>query len=792
MKISRQWLAEWVTLPSDPEALAERLTMAGLEVDGIEPVAPPLPGIVVARIVARREHPNAERLSVCDVELDKERRVQVVCGAPNAAPGLATLYAPPGAQLGDGRHIKETQIRGVDSTGMLCSEAELGLGDDSSGLIVLPPDAQPGVAVAEYLQLDDHTIDIDLTPNRGDCLSVVGIAREISAWDKTPLPTVAVESVAPQIEDSLPVEIAEPRACARYVGRVIRDVAANTPTPRWMVERLRRAGVRSVSAVVDTTNYVMLELGQPLHGFDLERLDGGIRVRNARPDETLELLDGQSITMAPDTLAIADHSTAVALAGVMGGAPSGVSAATTDVYLESAYFDAVTLAGVARRYRLHSDASHRFERGVDFTGQERAIERATALIMEICGGRPGPTTVTEHRDCLPQREAITFDPAEIPRVLGINTSRDAAREIFTGLQCQVESTGDGHLAVSPPPFRFDLSLPADLLEEIARLAGYDAIPATMPNTRMIVTDPSTARARDHHLRDVLVTQGYFETISYSFIHAEAARRIAPAVQTPVLANPLSADMAVMRPSLWPGLLAVAKYNLNRQATLVRIFELGTVFTVDPDGLQQPRILAGLAFGQQHAMQWSETPRDIDFYDIKQDVTSLLYEIGCKQLAWQSCEHPALHPGQAASISVAGVPIGRLGVLHPRVAGEIDIDGVPIVFEIELERLPRPAAPSYTPISRFPAVRRDINIVLAEDISAAAVLGAVEEAAGDMLRDLQLFDVYRGQSIDSDKKSLAMGLIFQAHSSTLTDEEIEATVMQVLARLSDDFGATLRK
>ena len=790
MKVSSQWLREWVVPKLPNAALAERLTMAGLEVDSLEPVAPPMTGISVARVIESVAHENADKLSRCRVEIGGGKLVDVVCGAPNVRPNLMVAYAAPGAKLPDGRVIEHAVIRDVASAGMLCSAAELALGDDSGGLVELAHDAPIGASLEEYLQLDDEVFDIELTPNRGDCLSIVGVAREVAALTNSSMREVVVESVTANINDVFPVTIEAPQGCPRYVGRVIQNIDASAATPMWMRERLRRCGIRSISVVVDVTNFVMLELGQPMHGFDLDLLNGGICVRGGRHRETLELLDGETIELDPETLVIADNVQAVALAGVMGGQRTGIESSTTNIFLESAYFDAITLAGVARRYRLHTDASHRFERGVDFTGQERAIERASAMIIEICGGDPGPLVVTEVRDLIPLRHAIRFRPQEIERVIGINITPERARQILESLHCKVAATGD-QIEVTPPNFRFDLEREADLLEEVARLHGYENIPSTLPSTIMNVGQGSDRHDRDQRIRDSLITQGYYEAITYSFIEVDSGKLIAPDRRPIELANPITSEMAVMRTSIWPGLINAARHNLNRQVDDIRLFELGMVFELVSETLQQRHVLGGIAAGNVRPMQWGESLRKVDYYDVKQELDNVLNMLPLPYCNWTAGTDPALHPGQSAAIECAGRTIGKVGVLHPLVARGFDLERPVVVFEIELDYLPPKDVVAYSPISKFPSVRRDISIVLDEQIVAQDVLGVIRAAAGDHLRDLQLFDEYRGQGIDSDKKSLTMGLIFQARSSTLMDEEIEETMKRVLLQLHDDFGVTLR-
>jgi phenylalanyl-tRNA synthetase beta chain len=789
MKISTQWLADWVTSPLAHDELAHRLTMAGLEVDTIEPVAPRLDGVIVARVLEADTHPNADRLSLCRIDTGNGEAT-VVCGAKNVRADLTVAYAAPGAVLPDGRRIENAVIRDVASAGMLCSAVELGLGEDAGGLIELPAEAPIGASLREFLQLDDHVIDIELTPNRGDCLSLIGVAREVAALTGAPMRPVVVDAVPAQRDDVFPVTLDVPRGCPRYAGRIIRGVDAARPTPIWMVERLRRAGIRSISAVVDVTNYVMLELGQPMHGFDLDRLEGGIVVRNGRDAERLELLDGQTIDLDAETLVIADAKQAVALAGVMGGAGTGVESHTRNVFLESAYFDPITLAGVARRYRLHTDASHRFERGVDFTGQERAVERASDLIVQICGGEPGPTTVAEAPAALPARSAIPFRHAAIERLLGITLPPERVRGSLEALNCVVTSAGDD-LSVTPPPFRFDLELEADLLEELARIVGYDNIPATLPTTTMRLPAASVRRDRDAAIRAQLIAQGYYEAITYSFINEQDCLAVAPDKRPHRLENPITSDMSVMRTSIWPGLLKAAAYNLNRQAEDVRFFELGLVFEHTEKGLEQRHVLGGIALGKVRPEQWGAAAEKVDYYDIKQDVENIIARLGQAVPEWRSDNDPALHPGQSALLTLDGAVAGRVGVLHPSLARHFDLAPRAVLFELELECLPADKVPAFEPISKFPSVRRDLSVVVDRDVMAGAIVDAAREAAGDSLKHLQLFDEYRGQGIDSDKKSLTIGLIFQARSSTLRDEEIEATMERVMATLRAGFGGTLR-
>ena len=790
MKVSEQWLREWVDPPLDIEAIGESLTLGGLEVDTITSAAPALDGVIVAAITAVDPHPQADRLTLCRV-FDGAREQQVVCGAPNVTPGMKAPYAAPGVSLPGDRVIERARIRGVESSGMLCSAAELGLGEDASGILALPPTAAPGALLSELLRLNDAILDIDLTPNRGDCFCVLGIARDLGALTGSPvrLPEVAV--VAPSSDTRFEVELRDRSACPRYGGRVISGVDSAAATPLWMQERMRRMDVRCIHPLVDITNYVMLELGQPLHAFDLDKLDQQIIVRGAQAGERLVLLDGQDIELDAGTLVIADASGAVALAGVMGGESTAVSDVTTTVFLESAFFDPVPLAGVARRYRLHTDASMRFERGVDPTMQARAIERASALVLEICGGVAGPCEVTEIPGAAPTPVPVAFRPKAVERLLGVAVAADRIEQILRSLDMAIDRNGEAW-AVTPPAFRFDIAVEADLVEEIARVHGYDAIPLTLPE---VAGRPAVAvkeTAVEDAMRGCLIERGYFEAVTYSFIDPELAQRFEPDVDGMVLANPISSEMSVMRPSLWPGLVGAARYNLNRQQDDIRLFEIGMIFRTGSGGVAQTNRIAGLRCGRALPEQWGESLRDTDFYDSKQDVEALTRAMRIKGVRIEAAQHPALHPGQGADIVVDGTVIGRMGAFHPALACHLDIDKPLYLFEIDYNLAASKTASQYRPISKFPVVRRDISVVVDDAIPASACLDIAREAAGGILRDLQLFDVYQGQGIDYDKKSLTLGLIFQALSSTLVDDEVEEAVQRVVENLSQRVGGRLRE
>ncbi|MGR8949632.1 MAG: phenylalanine--tRNA ligase subunit beta [Gammaproteobacteria bacterium] len=790
MKLSVNWLSQWTEHDGNIPALCDALTMAGLEVDGVETVGEGLTNVVVGQVESREQHPDADKLSVCQV-FDGETTQTVVCGAPNVAAGQFVAYARPGAALPNGMKLKVAKLRGVESHGMLCSAAELGLGDSADGIMVLPQDAPVGTSLIDYLKLNDEIIDVDLTPNRGDCLSVLGIAREVALLRGQSKPEPSVPAVPPAIEDRFPVSLEAPASCPKYAGRVIKGVNAAAPTPIWLSEALRRAGVRSISPVVDITNYVMLELGQPMHAFDLATLAGGITVRLARDGEKLILLDGAEVDLTPQTLVIADHDKPVALAGIMGGEATGVQSHSADILLESAFFEPIKLAGVARQFRLHTDASHRFERGVDYLGQERAIERATALIVDICGGQPGPIEVAQAQRDMPAREPVAFAPELIEKVLGIKVPLEHVSAMFEGLGCEVES-GSSVWQVTPPAYRFDLAIAVDLIEEVARLHGYDKLGATMPSAEMTLSGQDKWRSALADCRNRLVSNGYFEAITYSFIDESLFGKFNPELDAYRLENPISAEMSVMRASLLPGLVEALKYNQNRQQQDIRLFEIGRVFRLEDAGLIQPHRIAGVMSGRRLPEHWSAESNKADFFDIKQIVEELISSIGLYNAEMRKSTNPSFHPGQSVSFSAAGEIIGDAGSMHPQLVQRLGLRSAPLMFELSVPRDLSAKTPSFVPFSKFPAVRRDISIVIEEQIDAAQVTTICSEAGGELLRDLQLFDVFRGQGIDSDKKSLALGLIFQASSRTLTEDEIETSVQRVLKRLAKDLGATLRE
>ena len=793
MKVSETWLREWCNPPLDTAGIAQRLTMAGIEVGSIEPVAEALENVVVARIVTTRPHPDADRLRLCEVEaIPGEALLNIVCGAPNARPELRVPLARVGARLPGGLHIKKSKIRGETSEGMLCSARELGLGEGQAGLLELPADAPVGQPLADYLQLDDRIIEVELTPNRGDCLSLSGLARELAALTQTPLTPPDIAAVALVSPRRFGVRLEAPQACPRYLCRVVENIDPQASTPLWLQERLRRAGLRSLGPVVDITNYVLLELGQPLHAFDLDRLSGDIVVRHGRPGERLRLLNEQDIEVGAELLLICDDTGPLAAAGIMGGADSAVGEATRNVLLESAFFAPRAIAGRARALGLQTDASQRFERGVDPQLQRLAIERATRLLIELCGGQPGPIVEACAEVELPTTPSIRLRQARVEHVLGTSLPSDEIEAILQRLDIDVTLESAGVWQARPPSRRFDLGCEEDLIEELARVHGYENLPSIRPAPRGNFPAAADDRISRQRLALALVDRGYQEAITYSFVDQTLQALIDPQNQPLALANPLSAELAVMRTSLWPGLLAAYAHNANRQAARVRLFETGLRFVDDGSGLRQDAQLAGLIAGPRSPEQWSSPAQPVDFFDLKADVEALLAITGCAdRFSFEPAEHPALHPGQSARLLRAGQPVGWLGRLHPGLEAELKIDS-PLLFEIELAALTAGRVPAYAEVSRFPAVRRDIAVVLPQDVAAADILATARAACAQApVQELLIFDVYQGQGVPDGYKSVALGITLSATERTLTDADVEPLIARLLRALAEAHRAHLR-
>lgn len=797
MIVSENWLREWVDPDCRTPELVRRLTMAGLEVDRVSPVAGSFSGVVVGRVESVGPHPGADRLSLCVVD-DGGGGRRVVCGARNVRAGMKAPLARPGAEIraGDGspgRTIEPAEIRGVRSEGMLCSAGELGLADGSDGVHELPGDAPAGKDVRELLGLDDVSISLDLTPNRGDCLGVAGVAREVGALFEKPVTRPDIRPVESRLAEELPVRVAAAEECPRYLGRIIRGVDLSAATPLWMRERLRRSGLRSIDPVVDVTNYVLLELGQPMHAFDRAKLAGRVEARLARPGEAITLLDGRRLDLADGTLVIADADGPVALAGVMGGRDTAVTARTRDVFFECACFSPRAVGGKARLYGLHTDASHRYERGVDHGLQRLAMERATRLLLDITGGEAGP--VTEAVGRLPPPVEVGLRPDAVSRLLGTEIPRERIVDILTRLGFKVAEGADASLRVAAPSFRFDIAIEADLIEEVARVHGYDNIPPAPGPGAGAPSAPPEARVGLARMRERLAGLGYQEVVTYSFIDPALSALVAgPGVRPVGLRNPLSEDMSVMRPSLLPGLLSVLRYNANRRRGRLRLFESGTVFSGGGEGgVTQTAMLAGLACGSRFPAGWAGGGEATDFFDVKGDVEALL-EMGGRagRHRFEPGREAAFHPGRCARIrDEAGEPVGHVGALHPRIAREAGLDGDVHLFELRLEALRRGRLPRTAPLSRFPEVSRDVAVVVDRAVPARDILDAVRERAGDRLREARIFDVYQGDAVGDGEKSVALGLTWQHPSRTLEDDEISGIVAACIETLRERFGARLR-
>jgi phenylalanyl-tRNA synthetase beta chain len=792
MQFSEYWLREFVDPPMSSDELGHLLTMAGLEVEEQVPVAPPFEKIVVGLIVAAEKHPNADKLKICSVDAGAGDLLQIVCGAPNAAVGMKVPCALVGARL-PGFEIKQAKLRGVDSYGMLCSAKELGVSDDQGGLLALDAAAPVGESVREVLQLDDTAFTIKLTPNRADCLSLLGVAREVAAVSGAALTLPSVHPAAVTVDACRDIVLDAPAACPRYCGRILQNVNGAAPTPEWMKQRLVRSGIRSISALVDITNFVMLELGQPLHAFDDRKLTGAIHVRLPRPGEQVLLLNGSTVEPDAQTLLIADEAHALALAGIMGGEDSGVTDDTTDLFLESAFFAPDAIAGRARAYGFSSDASHRFERGVDFELPPLAIERATQLVLEICGGEAGPVVEALSREHLPARAPVRLRPERVRRLLGLSLTDEEIALLLESVHLGV-TRGAEEQWVNPPSYRFDVEIEEDLIEEIARLHGYDNIPAPAPVGKLAMLPSSEAARTSWDVRRFLADRDYFEVINFAFIEGGWEHDLAGNDNPIKLANPIASQMSVMRSSLLGGLLANLATNRRRQIPRVRIFEIGRCFIANPaanpvPGYEQPLRLAALIAGPSVAEQWGVPTRNADFFDLKSDLEALFAPA---VLTFQKTAHPALHPGRAAEILLAGQRVGVIGELHPVWVQKYEAGVAPIVFEVELDAALRAAAPVYQPVSRMPAVVRDLALVVPEGVAAGAMLAALRSASGPLVRELELFDQYHGKGIEPGKKSLAFRVLMQDTQRTLEDSEVDAAIAALVHRAEQAFDAQLRK
>lgn len=791
MKISENWLRTWVNPAIDSDTLSDQLTMLGLEVDELAPVAKPFTGVVVGEVLTVEQHPDADRLRVTTVNIGSGEPLQIVCGAPNVRAGMKAPVATIGAILPGDFKIKKGKLRGVESQGMLCGASEIDLEDKIDGLLELPADAPVGVNIREYLKLDDNVIDISITPNRGDCFSIRGIAREVAVINQLQMNEPEIKSVDATITDEKKVVINTDGA-PRYLGRVIKNVNVKAATPEWMEQALARSGIRTHSILVDITNYVLMELGQPMHAFDLAKIEGTVHVRQAKPKEKLQLLNDEEVELQDDVMVIADDQKALAIAGIMGGLASSVTDDTTDIFLESAFFAPLAIAGRARRFGLHTDSSQRYERGVDFELPLIAMNRASQLIQELAGGEFGPITVAEKSDLLPKREAIELKQAQVDQLLGYKVAAEFITDALTRLGCEVTVQADGEWSVVPPSHRYDMAIYQDLIEEVARIDGYDNIQISLPSM-----DVQLAKYQDRfeiaQLRQTVVTLGYQEAISFSFADAKLEKQLNPQVSPLMLANPISSDLAAMRSTLLSSLIPCVQYNLNRQQSRVRFFELGLRFDYQNansiQDLKQIPTLALVAVGSREPESWHAKPQPMDFFDFKGEVEEIL-AAGRVKVEYVRSERPWLHPGQSAEILVDGQSIGYLGRLHPSLENELDLSTT-WVAELDQAAVLQSYVSNFTELSRFPSVRRDIALLISDNINVRDIQQLIEKTGGELLDSTWLFDVYTGQGVEEGKRSLAFALLWQHPSRTLEDAEIKSGMDNIIQVLENTYQATLR-
>ncbi|MEQ1091734.1 phenylalanine--tRNA ligase subunit beta [Acinetobacter pittii] len=791
MKISENWLRTWVNPAIDSETLSDQLTMLGLEVDELAPVAKPFTGVVVGEVLTVEQHPDADRLRVTTVNIGSGEPLQIVCGAPNVRAGMKAPVATIGAVLPGDFKIKKGKLRGVESQGMLCGASEIDLEDKIDGLLELPADAPVGINIREYLKLDDNVIDISITPNRGDCFSIRGIAREIAVINQLQMNEPDIKSVEATIADEKKVVISTEGA-PRYLGRVIKNVNVKAATPEWMEQALARSGIRTHSILVDVTNYVLMELGQPMHAFDLAKIEGTVHVRQAQPQEKLQLLNDQEVELQEDIMVIADDQKALAIAGTMGGLASSVTDDTTDIFLESAFFAPLAIAGRARRFGLHTDSSQRYERGVDFELPLIAMNRASQLIQELAGGEFGPITVAEKTEILPKREAIELKQAQVDQLLGYQLTADFIADALTRLGCEVTVKAEGEWNVVPPSHRYDMAIYQDLIEEVARIDGYDNIQISLPSM-----DVQLAKYQDRfeiaELRQTIVTLGYQEAISFSFADAKLEKQLNPQVNPLMLANPISSDLAAMRSTLLSSLIPCVQYNLNRQQSRVRFFELGLRFDYQDaksiEDLKQIPTLALVAVGSQQPESWHVKPQPMDFFDFKGEIEEIL-AAGRVKVEYVRSERAWLHPGQSAEILVDGQSIGYLGRLHPSLENELDLSTT-WVAELNQTAVLQSYVSNFTELSRFPSIRRDIALLISDNINVRDIQQLIEKTGGELLDSTWLFDVYTGQGVEEGKRSLAFALLWQHPSRTLEDAEIKSGMDNIIQVLENTYQATLR-
>jgi len=791
MKISENWLRTWVNPTIDSTTLSNQLTMLGLEVDEMSPAAKPFTGVVVGEVLTVEQHPDADRLRVTTVNIGQAETLQIVCGAPNVRAGMKAPVAMIGAVLPGDFKIKKGKLRGVESHGMLCGASEIDLEDKIDGLLELPADAPIGVDIREYLKLDDHVIDISITPNRGDCFSIRGVAREIAVINELQAQAPSINDIEATIQDQKTIQVTTD-GCPRYLGRFIKNVNIKAVTPEWMVQALARSGIRQHSLLVDVTNYVLMELGQPMHAFDAAKIQGAITVRQAKAQEKLTLLNEQDVELSEDVMVIADDEKVLAMAGVMGGGSSAVTDDTQDIFLESAFFAPLAVVGRARRYGLHTDASQRYERGVDFELPLLAMQRASQLIQELAGGEFGPITTVENTDLLPKRTAIALQQAQVDTLLGYSIDSTFVANALTRLGCEVTTLATGQWSVIPPSYRYDLAIYQDLIEEVARIHGYDNIQISLPKI-----DVKFAAHADQfelpQLRQLMVGLGYQEAISFSFADEKLEKQLNPTGQLLKLANPISSDLAVMRSTLLSSLIPCVQHNLNRQQSRVRFFELGLRFDYQNansiDELKQIPTLAMIAVGPYVNESWHAKNQAMDFFDLKGEIENIL-AAGRLEVEYQRSTREMLHPGQSAEIIYQGQSIGYFGRLHPSLENELDL-GQTWVAELDQQAVLQSYVSNFTEISRFPSVRRDIALLIDDNINVSEIQQLIEKTGGEFLSSTWLFDVYTGQGVEQGKRSLAFAILWQHPSRTLEDQEVKSGMEHIIQVLEDTYKATLR-
>ncbi|MGV6989271.1 phenylalanine--tRNA ligase subunit beta [Testudinibacter sp. P80/BLE/0925] len=794
MKFNQAWLREWVNPAITTEQLSEQITMLGLEVDGIEAVAGEFDGVVVGEVIECAQHPNADKLRVTKVNVGGEQLLDIVCGAPNCRQGLKVACATVGATLPGDFKIKKAKLRGEPSEGMLCSFSELGINVEADGIIELPSDAPIGMDIRDYLKLNDQIIEISLTPNRADCLSIRGVAREVAVINQTDVIEPTINPAAVSITDKVAINLQAPEACPRYLLRVVKNVNINAASPLWLQEKLRRCGIRSIDPIVDVTNYILLELGQPMHAFDAAKVTQPIDVRMAKAGEELVLLDGSTAKLKDNTLVIADQNGPLAMAGIFGGEKSGVNSETTDVILEAAFFAPLAIVGRARQYGLHTDSSHRFERGVDFELQRHAMERATALLIEICGGNAGEICEVASAAHLPQIQAVSLRRSKLDSLLGHHIADETVTDILTRLGFAVVFADDVW-TVTPTSWRFDIEIEEDLIEEVARIYGYNSIPNNAPLAHLNMRAHQEADVELVRIKTALVDRDYQEAITYSFVDPKIQRLLHPEQEALLLPNPISAEMSAMRVSLLPGLLNALIYNQNRQQTRIRLFETGLRFLPDSNaeaGVRQEFVLSAVICGTRKSETWAEKSEVIDFFDLKGDLDGILGLTNAgNKVDFVAKSYTALHPGQSAAIMLDGQEVGFIGTIHPQIAQKLGLNGKTVAFEIRWDAISTRPAVQAKAISRFPANRRDIAVVVTNDVVAADIIGTCREVAGDMLTQVNLFDVYQGNGVAEGCKSLAISLTLQDNQKTLEEEDITAVISNVVSELKRRFNAYLR-